>query len=267
MQYMKLKMPSVKSFALLAMMMGPMLTFSAFAQSFIFDDFNATEGHFGYAPGFSSTTVGEDATSTADRITTDNPFEGIGHQSLVLVHDATTTAFRLRHLSGGPAYNSANAGTPVGNVGFSFTTGAGTDGWIGFYLRTTAQGWQTSINLDGPGGTAAEMDGSLSLNIISDGEWHLYEWDLDATTGWGVVPGIGGGHGGGVANGAHTIDSIYFRDLDGTPGPTATIYLDFVAKSESGSIAALVPEPNIATLGLLGGLGLVWAVNTRRRRS
>lgn len=223
-----------------------------------FDDFNTDEGHFGYVPSFSTTSVGEDATSTADRITTDSPFEGAGHQQLTLVHDMSTTALRIRHLSGGPAYNSANAGTPVGNTGFSFTTGAGEDGWIGFYLKTTATGWQTSINLDGPTGATAEMDGSASLSIIADGQWHLYEWNLDAT-GWGAVPGIGGGHAGGlVADGIHTIDSIYFRDLDGTPGPTAVIYLDFVAKSDSGSIAALVPVPEPSAAALLGlGLGLV----------
>jgi hypothetical protein len=229
----------------------------------IFDDFNTGEGHFGYAPGFSSTSVGEDATSTADQITTDNPFEGAGHQKLVLVHDTTTTALRIRHLSGGPPYNSANAGTPVGNTGFSFTTGAGVDGWIGFYLRTTATGWQTSINLDGAGGTAAEMDGSLSVPIIADGEWHLYEWDLDAVTGWGAVPGIGGGHGGAVLNGTHTIDSIYFRDLDGSPGPTAEIYIDFVAKSDVGSIATLVPEPGVTAVL---GIGIASLIGFRRMR-
>src|SRR5688572_20783493 len=84
-------------------------------QSIIFDDFNATEGHFGYAPTFASQSVGDDATSTADRTTTDGSLEGLGHQKLTLVHDATATPLRIRHLSGGPPYNSTNAGTPAGN--------------------------------------------------------------------------------------------------------------------------------------------------------
>lgn len=232
----------------------------------VFDDFNVTEGHFGYAPSFSATSVGEDATSTADRITTDSPFEGIGHQQLTLVHDATATALRIRHLSGGPAYNSANAGTIVGNAGFSFTTGAGVDGWIGFYLKTTATGFQTSLNLDGPAGSAADMDGSASVPIIGDGQWHLYEWDLDAASGWGAVPGIGGGHAGAVLNGSHTIDSVYFRDLDGTPGPTAVIYFDFLAKSDAGSIAALVPvpEPGAFSLVAMGFAALLFVRKLRR---
>ena len=230
------------------------------AAPIIFDNFNVDEGHFGYAPSFSGTSVGEDPTSTADRDTT-VAFEGAASQKLVLVHDATTTPLRIRHISGGPPYTSANGASPAGNAGFAFTTGAGEDGFIGFWLRTTAQGWQVSLNLDGPGNTAAEMDGSSSVAVNGDGQWHLYEWDLDSATQWGAVPSIGGGHGGSVANGSHTIDSIYFRDLDGTPGPTAEFHLDFVAKSDSGSIAALVPEPgSIAVLGL-AGLGVL-----RRRR-
>ncbi len=237
----------------------------AASAAIVFDDFNVNQGHFGYDPNFSSTSVGDDAASTAVRVTTESldPF-GTGSQLLTLIHDGSTTALRIRHLSGGPPYDTANAGTPVGNTGFSFTTGPGVDGFIGFYLKTTATGWQTSINLDGPNNTAAEMDGSLSLPIIADGQWHLYEWNLDATTGWGAVPGIGGGHGGAVADGTHTIDSIYFRDMDGTPGPTAEIYLDFVAKTDSGSVATLIPEPSAVGLVLLGAAGLMGRRRDRR---
>ena len=100
------------------------------------------------------------------------------------------------------------------------------------------------------------------MPIISDGQWHLYEWDLDNTAAWGAVPGIGGASP--LVNATYTIDSVYFRDLDGTPGPTATIDFDFVAKSDAGSIAALVPEPSTFALGLLGGLGLL--IGALRRR-
>ena len=223
--------------------------------SIIFDNFNVDEGHFTSAIDASGTTVGEDATSTIDRVETDGPFEGIGHQQLVLVHDATTTAFRLRHLSGG--------GTPANNN--SFLTSAGVDGFMGFYLKTSATGWQTSINLDGPGNTTGEMRGSTSLSIISDGEWHLYEWDLDASD-WGSVPGIVTQTTGPLPDLTYTVDSIYFRDLDGSAGPTATIYLDFVAKSDSGSIAALVPEPSTYALGLLGGLSVAVMLMRHRRK-
>jgi PEP-CTERM motif len=223
------------------------------AQSIIFDDFNVDEGHFASSITGSGTTVGEDPASTIDRVTTLS-LEGPASQQLHLIHDATATAYRVRHLSGG--------GAPANNVSFTLT--AGDDGFIGFYLRTSATGWETSINLDGATGATGEMAGSLSLPIVADGEWHLYEWSLDLSN-WGQIPGIGGvPNGSALALGAHTIDSIYFRDLDGTPGPTADIYVDFVAKSASGSIAALVPEP--ATLGLLA-LGASWLGIARRRRA
>lgn len=88
------------------------------------------------------------------------------------------------------------------------------------------------------------MDSGVSKEIIADGEWHLYEWDLDSVVDWGVVPGIGGGHGGFLLDVTHAIDSIWFRDTDGTLGPDATIDFDFVALNRLGSIADLVPEPS-----------------------
>jgi PEP-CTERM motif-containing protein len=217
---------------------------STSGQNIIFDDFNVDEGHFTSAIGASGTTVGEDPSSTIDRITTDGPLEGAGHQQLVLVHDASATAFRLRHLSGGGAPASNNA----------FTTSGGTDGFIGFYVKTTATGWETSINLDGPANVAGDMWGSTSVPIIADGAWHLYEWDLDASN-WGSVPGIFTQTTGPLPDRSQTIDSIYFRDLDGSTGPTATIYFDFAAKSASGSIASLVPEPSTYAMFALGLAG------------
>ena len=87
---------------LLAVGLSATIATSASA-ALIFDNFNVDEGHFGYAPSFSSTSVGEDATSTADRVTTNSPLEGAGHQKLVLVQDNRTTDMRIRHLYGGTA--------------------------------------------------------------------------------------------------------------------------------------------------------------------
>ena len=217
------------------------------SKALVLDDFNSNEGHFASNPNASGTTVGIDgALSKLDRVTTNAPLEGIGHQRLFLVHTngaGALTPARLRHLSGG--------GTVANNV--AVTTTAGTDGKIGLYLKTTATGWETSLNFDGAGGGIPDMDGSPSLPIISDGAWHLYEWDLDATTGWGAVPGIGGGHGGALVDGSHTIDSFYFRDLDGTPGPDAEIYVDFVAWNPSGSVSNLLLDPCLSTSGVLVG--------------
>lgn len=230
------------------------------ANAAVIDDFNIDEGHFATHPTYSGTTVGITADSTADRVTTDSPKEGAGHERVVLIYNGTGTTVRCRFLSG--------VGAPANNT--PFTTTSGTDGWIGYYLRTTNSGWVTSLNLDGPDG----MDGSPDAAIIADGQWHLYEWDLDATTVWGPVPGIGGGHGGALPDGTFTIDSIYFRftnSLPATIDATSVFYMDFVAVNPAGSVSNLLVDPchdtpGIAVDGPLGAdtdqVTVVGATNT-----
>jgi hypothetical protein len=99
----------------------------------IFDNFNVDEGRFGLDPNFSGSSLNDAASSTADRVTTDSPLEGAGHQKLVLNWEDNADAgtdIRIRHLSGGGSPAGAS-GQPA-NTAFNAT--AGTDGWIGFYL-------------------------------------------------------------------------------------------------------------------------------------
>ena len=229
----------------------------------IFDDFNTNLGHFGYAPNFASQSTGESTppatpVGTNERVETDSPLEGTGHQKLVLVHDGTTALMRIRHVSGAAPYGSGQAGVPASNT--PFTTSTGEDGFIGFYAKTSAAnaGWTIGLNLDG--GTAnagADMDMGVARSIIADGEWHLYEWNLDNDDDWVAVPSIGGD--GTIQAGQHTVDSIYiFTNQAGTAGQVRDpLFIDFVAKSDSGSIAALVPEPGAISLVGLAGLGLL----------
>jgi hypothetical protein len=218
----------------------------------IFDDFNVNEGHFAQAPNFSGSSANVAASSTADRVTTDS-YEGAGNQKIVLNATTTGAATRVRFLSGG--------GTPANNT--SFTTGAGVDGWIGLAIKTTSPGWNVQLWLEG-----AENNGSAQKNLIADGAWHIYEWNLDDETGgadgWQAtgVPGIIGGDIDFQA-GAYTLDSILFRHA-GAPA-SAELFIDFYAKSDSGSIAGLlVPEP--ATLAL-AGLGMIGLVASGRRKN
>jgi hypothetical protein len=226
--------------------------------SIIFDDFNVNEGHFNVHPTFSGSTSGIATTSTADRTLTPSPLEGAAFERLVMPVITTSTT-RVRFLSG--------SGTPANNV--SFTTSASTtDGWIGLYVRTSTSGWKVAINLDSTANTSGTMLGSTQATITGDGAWHLYEWNLDGTT-WGQVAGIGGYTSMAAALAAGdphpwTIDSLYLLGPSGQNGQTITIDLDFVAKSDSGSISALIPEPSSAALAILGGLGLLAA---RFRRS
>lgn len=210
----------------------------------IFDDFNVNEGHFTSTPATgsgSSSTI--DPSSTADRVTTDSPLEGAGHQKFVLVPKPVNLggAIRLRHLSGG--------GSAANNV--AFTTSAAEDGWIGVYIKTldatTDPNWTVQIYIEG-----ASTNGSVPKTVIADGDWHLYEWDLDNTAGdadgWGPVGGIIAGVPT-VTDGSHTIDSIIFRNPVGPA--SSTFFMDFVAKSDSGSVEVVLMEPCRITSGVL----------------
>jgi hypothetical protein len=225
---------------------------AANAASIIFDDFNVDEGHFNLAPAFSGSTSNiVNATSTADRITTDAA-EGDGSQQLVLNMTSEAAATRVRFLSGG--------GTAANNT--AFTTSAAEDGWIGMYLKTDSPDWTAQIWLEG-----ASNNGSVPKTIIADGQWHLYEWNIDdisgGADGWGSIAGIIAGVAT-VADGSHTIDSVLFRHTAPSPA-TATIFMDFVAKSESGSVANLLPIPEPTSLALVGLIGVV-AAGMRTRR-
>ncbi len=219
--------------------------------SIVFDDFNTNEGHFALQPSFSGQSNVSTA-STADRITSDT-FEGAGSESINAILSTTNPA-RIRFLSGG--------GTPSSNT--PFTTTAGTDGFIGFYYKTSSAGIKLALNLDGDtvgdtgsSGATSELDMSSLTTVNADGNWHLMEWDLDGG-GYGAVSSIGGGHAGGLLlPGTHWIDSIYIQNMTAN----SSIQFDFVAKSDSGSISALLPEPGSMTL-----LALTLVSTLKRRR-
>src|SRR4051812_44685251 len=111
---------------------------TAVQASIVFDDFNTNEGHFNQNPTFSSTTTASTA-STADRVTV-GPFEGAGNEEVVAVMSTANPA-RVRFVSGNGTMSTAN------NI--IFTTSAGTDGFIGFYYKTSTSGLKLQLNLDG----------------------------------------------------------------------------------------------------------------------
>jgi hypothetical protein len=225
----------------LAISLALLLTAPAWAQetSIILENFNVDEGKFTWNPTDSGSTSNIALSSTAE-LDLSTSKEGDGSQKLVL--DATTadTTARMRHVAGGG--NTAN------NTPFSTTT-AGTDGWIGFYLKTDSPGWTVSLfmelapNVTGnPGGI--NNNGGTPKEVIADNDWHLYEWNLDDDSGlddgWGPVQGIIAGTST-VEEGNHTVDSIIFRN--GAAPAQSTFSLDFLAINRNGSVADIVPPP------------------------
>jgi hypothetical protein len=224
----------------------------------VFENFNTNEGRFNTAPNFSSSfSTNVTAASTADRVVSPNPvFEGTGSERIVLdlaQPGASTTLSRVRFLA-----NSGAPGTPI-NPTFNLSNAV--DGFIGYYLLSPISNtstWTATIALDGPTNVTGEISEGVPLNIVNDGLWHLYEWNLDDASKWRVVSGIGGNAA--LENGAASIDSVILRSTGFASN--STFYMDFVAKSDSGSIASLVtavPEPgSMLTFALAGAATLVY---------
>jgi hypothetical protein len=125
------------------------------------------------------------------------------------------------------------------------------------YLKTTAQGLTVQVAFDPNGeNTVAGLDATRALNVVADGDWHLYEWSLDDPAQFVPFPGSGSD---GVlpASGYVTIDSLL---INSAINQNATIYFDLLAHNAAGSLGVMVPEPQ-AVVPVVGIVGLV-----RRRR-
>ena len=115
----------------------------------------------------------------------------------------------LRHLSGGA--------TPAGNLAFA------ADGYVGFWLKTETPGLTVQVALDDP----STADRGVLRQVIPDGQWRLYEWNLDDESQWeGWVSGDGV-----ITGPTVTLDSIFLYGSG-----DALVYLDTVAHNPSGSL-------------------------------
>lgn len=180
----------------------------------VIDDFEAGEGHFGWAYNVSpgSQTFGLSSETTIEHVLTEAQ-TGVGSQELRLI-DAGDGPWQIRHNSGiGAGLNS----DPAGNVSFPST------GWIGLWAKTADPGVSVEIALDDP--SSAER--GVAQSLVADDQWHLYQWNLEDAADWeGWVFGNGS-----INEPFVSIDSIFFSG-DGD----ATIYLDNVSHNPDGPL-------------------------------
>ncbi len=174
------------------------------------------EGYFGFSPTLSGSNLGIDNATTAT-LTQDTAAEGDASQRLDIVTNDPEGWF-LRHVAG----SASGIANPDGNRELI------AQGYLGFWLRTFGPGLSVRIAIDDVEGTAER---GVAKDIIADGDWHLYEWDLDDDAQWdGWVNGDGLIEGQTV-----TLDSIQFFGSD-----DATVWLDAVMFDPFGSLAAAV---------------------------
>ena len=126
---------------------------------------------------------------------------------------------------------------------------------------------RTTIVLDS-GASGSTGDQGVWRDIAADGDWHWYEWSLDALDDWTPWRDINGniinGSDGVLPLGQVTIDSIMLR---GNDNQNAEFFLDTVMRNSDGSISVMagVPEPAIA-LALVPAAGLISRRRDRRGR-
>lgn len=188
------------------------------ASGFIFADFEyGDEGNFGYDPGYSGSTTGIiKATSSAHSVST-YAHTGQRSQRIVIRHDPGITStpenpdgWFVRHVSGNPG-----EGAPASR---SSNTIRPSEGQIGFWALTFAQGIEASIVVDSVGDITG--DRGIRLPLIGDGQWHRYAWDLENNDHWD--PWFGGD--GSITGSTFTLDSIQFFGKHAD----ANIYIDDV---------------------------------------
>jgi hypothetical protein len=198
----------------------------AYLSSITLDDFENGVGHFNRNPTYSSTTVGVSTTSVVDTAKTCHS----GYRSLIIkLYDNTsvTTAWKARILSG--------SGDISNNRYFD------NQGTFSFYLRTsTAQtGAKVRLWLNDTDG----IELSPQLNIINDGEWHKYVWNLTSFNGTTYDTG----------NGVLNSNGIRLNSIEFTQANTATtwfIFIDDIMVDPNGTEATgarLVTEPGNET--------------------
>ncbi len=179
-------------------------------------DFETDEGYFNWSTSASGSNQGILAGSSADRVTSE-AHDGDGSQRINIV--GNPGGWFYRHLSG--------IGSPPANPDTNLTLDA--EGYLGLWLKTDDPGITVQIALDDPSPT---IDRGLAQNLIADGRWHLYEWDLSDDAQWEAWTSLADGTLGGSTV---SIDSIQFSGAG-----NAVFYLDSVAHNPDGS---LLPDP------------------------
>jgi hypothetical protein len=168
----------------------------------VLDDFSNGVGHFNTQPTFSGSTTGIATTSTASHYV-----NGTSTHLQVTLNDNTsvTTPWKVRMLSA--------EGTPSSNISFS------KNGIIKLWLKTNTAvaGSTVQVYVDDSDGT----EGSATLNVINDGAWHGYIFDL---TTWNGV-NVNGGNGK-IDGSTLTLDAIVLNSPN--RAGTWTTYVDDV---------------------------------------
>ncbi|QQE09914.1 phosphodiester glycosidase family protein [Planctomycetota bacterium] len=155
------------------------------------------------------------------QIITDDSAVGHAAVKLELNKNNDDSGYLCRFLSG--------AGSSANNTKYT------AEGFLGVWAKTTDANQQIAIAID----EGSDLEKSIKKDVIADGEWHYYEWNLNNNNDW--LNFVGNGE---VNNTTFSIDSILLYGEN-----NSTIYLDNLTHDSDESLA--IPEPaSIAFLSL-----------------
>jgi hypothetical protein len=191
----------------------------------VLDEFETGFNHFAADIHFSGSNRGLAAPSKTE-MSPGNAQRGAWSQKITIdAENDTTPGFLLRLLSG--------TGRP------EFNEEMGIAGYVGYFLKTTTPGLKTSIAIDeNLALSPANTEQGTFLDIIPDGQWHLYQWNLADPAQWDSFAGGNGQIDGPIT----TVDAIF---IQGAQNSDATVFFDTLAYNPTGTLAALVPEPGM----------------------
>ncbi|MCE5187013.1 MAG: phosphodiester glycosidase family protein [Planctomycetaceae bacterium] len=186
-----------------------------FNPKMIYADFEGGPGTFWLSPGYSGSTTGIDKVNSTSSLSTISSYQGNVCQKLTIVDSsAASGGWLVRHLSGSSASRSQNLERP-------------TRGYVGLWASTTTPGLEISIAIDNTSNVTADRGNFRTMQ--ADGQWHLYEWNLEDNSDWhGWINGDGV-----IDTVDFTLDSIQLRSAS---DQDAVIYLDRIAHFSRGSL-------------------------------
>ncbi|MCE5340249.1 MAG: phosphodiester glycosidase family protein [Planctomycetaceae bacterium] len=184
---------------------------------FLYSNFdNSEEDAFSYLPAYGGSTQGVLSTSTADPVN----IGGDGWCEKIVIKDDPSVSTVSEYPEGGwfVRFVSGSSASPSQNVARTTT------GYVGFWAKTINAGMKVSLAID----NAGQTERGLRKDLVSDGNWRYYEWNLSDNNEW---QGWSNGNGQ-IVSGEFTIDSIqiFGNNSDGT------IYIDNVMHNPNGRI-------------------------------